>query len=120
MNANDDALAVQPVVSLVEWPTTGLDLASARRLAAETMERYRRIPGLLDARFFGDFESGSHVYLQVWRDRAALDAYAANEAMFEVRTIAAPYVAGRPSRRILVDYTPERGLAGTASAERSG
>ncbi len=116
MNPSDDAMAGQPVVSLVEWPTKGLDLDAARRLAAETMEQYRRIPGMLGARFFGDFEAGTHLYLQVWRDRAALDAYAANEAMFAIRTIAAPYMAGRPTRRILVDYTPAAGLADLDSA----
>lgn len=105
-DVTDNDFAGQPVVSLVEWPAEDMDLVAARRLAAETVELYRRIPGLIDARFFGDFETGVHFYLQVWENRAALDAYAANEAMFAIRTVAEPYTAGRPTRRVLVDYTP--------------
>jgi quinol monooxygenase YgiN len=108
MTEPTDDLAAQPVVSLIEWPAHDLDLGAARRLAAETAAQYERIPGLFEWRFFGDFETGSHFYLQVWQEGAALDAYAANEAMFRIRTIAEPYVAGRPSRRVLVDYTPPR------------
>jgi len=96
----------QPVVALIEWPTTGLDLAVARQLAIESERLFRRVPGLLDIRFFGDFESGIHYYLQTWRDRAALDAYLSSEEMFSNRKLAEPYVAGRPSRKVLVDYSP--------------
>ena len=100
-----DDLDPQPLVTLVEWPAAGLTLADAQRVAAETSAAFARIPGLLEFRFFGDFETGTHYYLQVWRDREALDAYAASEAMFRIREIAAPFVTGRPSRRILVDYS---------------
>ncbi len=94
-----------PVVSLVEWHAPTLRPADARRLAEETAAEFRRIPGAVEIRFFGDFESGTHYYLQVWESRAALDAYAASEEMFRIRDAAAPYVAGRPSRRILADYS---------------
>lgn len=98
----------QPIVALVEWPTKDFDLAAARRLAIETDRLLRRVPGLLDARFFGDFETGVHYYLLTWRDQPAFDAYAASEAMFSNRAIAEPFVAGRPSRKVLVDYSPAR------------
>ena len=102
----------QPIVALVEWPTKAFDLAAARRLGVESDRVFRRVPGLLDVRFFGDFETGTHYYLLTWRDRAAFEAYAESEAMFSNRAIAEPYVAGRPSRKVLLDYTP----AGTAPA----
>ena len=82
------------------------------RVAAETSAAFRLVPGLLAFRFFGDFETGTHYYLQVWRDKAALDAYAASESMFRIREIAAPFVTGRPSRRIFVDYTDPIEAAG--------
>ena len=97
-----------PVVALVEWPAHDLDLDAAFRLAAESDKAFRRIPGLLEARFLGDFESGTHYYLLTWRDKAASDSYTQSEQMFSIRTIAEPYVAGKPSRRILVDYSPAR------------
>ena len=98
-------LESQPILSLVEWPAEGLSLADARRVAADTSAAFRRVPGLLAFRFFGDFEAGTHYYLQLWQDQAALDAYAASESMFRIREIAAPFVTGRPSRRMYVDYT---------------
>jgi quinol monooxygenase YgiN len=107
MTHADAALpADQPLVALVEWPTRGFDLAAARQLAIESERVFRRVPGLLSARFFGDFASGVHYYLLTWRDRAAFEGYAASEAMFANRALAEPYVAGRPSRKVLVDYTP--------------
>jgi quinol monooxygenase YgiN len=110
MTDHDAAKAVeQPIVALVEWPTKDLDLDAARRLATETDRMLRRVPGLLDARFFGDFESGIHYYLLTWRDRTAFDAYAASEAMLSNRALAEAYVAGRPSRKVLIDYSPPRG-----------
>lgn len=98
--------SLRPVAVLIEWraPTLGED--DARRLADETARVFRRIPGLLDIRFFGDFTSGVHYYLQTWESEAAHDAYMASEAMFSIRDLAAPFVEGRPSRRILTDYTP--------------
>jgi len=109
--SDDDQVgsAGQPVVALVEWPTKDLDLESARRLAVESDRLFRRVPGLLDARFFGDFEGGIHCYLLTWQDRAALDAYIGSEAMFSNRSLAEPHVAGRPSRRIFIDYSPRLG-----------
>jgi quinol monooxygenase YgiN len=97
-----------PVVSLVRWEPRGLDQAAARRLAADTTTAFSAIPGLVEIRFFGDFETGVHYYLQVWRDRAALDAYAASESMFRIRDLAAPYVGDRPTREVMVDYSAER------------
>ena len=98
----------QPMVALVEWPAHDFDLAAARLLAAETERAFRRVPGLLDIRFFGDFARGVHYYLLTWTDQAAFDAYAQSEAMFANRSIAEPYVAGKPSRTVFVDYTPPR------------
>jgi quinol monooxygenase YgiN len=95
-----------PVVSLIEWQAPSMGRADAWRLAEETAAAFRRIPGLLEIRFFGDFESGTHYYFQVWESRSALDAYMASEAMFRIRDAAASYVVGRPARRVLDDYTP--------------
>jgi quinol monooxygenase YgiN len=103
----------EPIVSLVRWLPVGLTPDAARTLAAETTAAFGQIPGLLELRFFGDFESGVHYYLQVWRDRAALDAYMASEGMFRIRDIAAPYVGERPSREILVDYSARPSRAGS-------
>jgi hypothetical protein len=94
-----------PVVSLVRWQPVGLDEPSARRLAADTAAAFSGIPGLVEIRFFGDFETGIHYYLQVWRDRAALDDYMASESMFRIRDLAAPYVGERPTREVMVDYS---------------
>lgn len=99
----------QPLVALIEWPTTGLDPAAARQLAEQSEQLFRRVPGLLDVRFFGDFESGIHCYFQTWTDRAALDAYLNSEEMFSNRKLAEPFAAGRPTRRIFVDYSPRDG-----------
>jgi len=94
------------VVALIEWRAPSMTPDDARRLADETAAAFRRVPGLVEIRFFGDFETGSHFYFQVWESRAAFDAYMAGEAMFRIRDAAAPYVEGRPSRRVLADYTP--------------
>lgn len=95
----------EPIVSLVEWPSTSLTPDAAQRLAAATSAAFARVPGLIEYQFFGDFESGTHYYLQVWQDQAALDAYMASEAMLRIREIAAPYVEGRPTRKLLTDYS---------------
>jgi quinol monooxygenase YgiN len=99
--------AATRIVSLIEWPAPNLSIDDARRVAAETGRAFRHVPGLVDFRFFGDFETGRHVYLQVWESRAALDAYMASESMFRIREIAAPFVGGAPTRRVFVDYTDE-------------
>ena len=93
------------IVSLVEWRAPQLDPESARQLAADTAAAFARVPGMVEIRFFGDFESGRHFYLQTWRDRDALDAFMASESMFRIREIAAPWVEGRPERSILTDYS---------------
>jgi hypothetical protein len=92
-------------VTLVEWQAPRLDPESARTLAADTAAAFGRIPGLEGIRFFGDFESGRHFYLQTWTDRQALESYMASESMFRIREIAAPWVEGRPTRDIFDDYT---------------
>ena len=99
--------AATRIVSLIEWPAPNLSIDDARRVAAETGRAFRHVPGLVDFRFFGDFETGRHVYFQVWESRAALDAYMASESMFRIREIAAPFVGGAPTRRVFVDYTDE-------------
>lgn len=101
----DDLIDGGPIASLVEWQAPTLGPTAARQLAADTGELFRRIPGLVAFRFFGDFETGRHFYLQVWESRAALDAYAASESMLRIREIAAPFNEGRPSRLLLSDYT---------------
>jgi orotate phosphoribosyltransferase len=95
----------QPVVSLIEWHSTKLTPDDARQLADKSTAAFSRILGLIEIRFFGDFETGRHFYLQVWRDRASLDAYMASESMLRIREIAAPYVEGRPARQVLADYS---------------
>jgi quinol monooxygenase YgiN len=105
MTADSTPASAGPIVSLIEWHSASLTPDDARRVAAQTSAAFGRIPGLLEYRFFGDFETGTHYYLQVWQDQAALDNYAASESMFRIREIAAPFTEGRPSRRILTDYS---------------
>ncbi|MEA2622488.1 MAG: hypothetical protein QOH61_1398 [Chloroflexota bacterium] len=94
-----------PISTLVEWQAPRLTPEEAESVATRTIRMIGRLPGFVEGRFFGDFESGTHYYLLTWQDRAALDAYAASEQMLGVREIAAPFVEGRPSRKILRDYT---------------
>ena len=94
-----------PISTLVEWHAPTLTPAEARDLAEGTIERIGQFPGVVEGRFFGDFESGTHYYLLTWQDREALDAYAASEQMVGVRELAAPFVEGRPTRQILIDYS---------------
>jgi quinol monooxygenase YgiN len=94
-----------PVSTLVEWQAPSLTPDDGRTLAAQTIERIGHFPGFVEGRFFGDFETGSHYYLLTWRDRAALDAYAASEQMTSVRDLAAPFVQGKPTRKVLTDYS---------------
>ena len=95
-----------PILSIIEWDAPSLDLDAARQLAERTAAAFRLVPGMLDFRFYGDFTSGRHAYLQVWQDQAALDAYAASESMLRIRDFAAPYVTSRPVRTLYRDYTP--------------
>jgi quinol monooxygenase YgiN len=94
-----------PVSTLIAWQAPRMTPSQARALAEATMDRIGEFPGFVEGRFFGDFETGSHYYLFTWRDRAALDAYAASEHMLGVRELAGPYVEGRPSRELLADYS---------------
>ncbi len=94
------------VVSLIEFQAPAMTPDQARKLAEETTAALRAVPGLRGITFFGDFETGTHCYLQTWESRAALDAFMASESMFRIREVAAPYVTDRPTRRIFVDYTP--------------
>jgi quinol monooxygenase YgiN len=94
-----------PISTLVEWQAPNLSPEEARTLAQETIERIGHFPGFVEGRFFGDFENGTHFYLLTWRDRAALDAYAASEQMTAVRDLAGPFVQGKPTRKILTDYS---------------
>jgi orotate phosphoribosyltransferase len=112
MTAKQESAPIEPIISLIEWHSTSLTPHDARRLASESSAAFARIAGLIQIRFFGDFETGRHYYLQVWRDRAALDAYMASESMLKIGEIAAPYVEGRPARQLLADYSVGRaGLA---------
>lgn len=94
-----------PISTLVEWQAPSLTPADARTLAARTIERVGHFPGFVEGRFFGDFQTGTHYYLLTWQDRAALEAYASSEQMTGVRELAAPFVEGRPSRKVLADYS---------------
>lgn len=101
-----DAPSALPVAVLIEWHSSSLTEADAVRIAEETRKAFGRIPGLIDIRFFGDFTTGTHWYLQTWESTEAHDAYMASEAMFRIRDVALPYVEGRPTRQVLTDYTP--------------
>ena len=96
----------EPIIALIEWLAPSLGPAEARRLGAETVKAFSRVPGLQELRLFGDFESGRHFYFQRWESRAALDAYLASESMFRNRAIAAPFVVGPVTRQLFSDYSP--------------
>jgi quinol monooxygenase YgiN len=102
---DDMAGAGGPISTLVEWQAPRLTPEDAQRVATRTIQMIGRLPGFVEGRFFGDFETGTHFYLLTWQDQAALDAYASSEQMLGVREIAAPFVEGRPTRRILRDYS---------------
>jgi hypothetical protein len=95
-----------PIIALIEWPAPSLSPAEARRLGSETAAAFSRVPGLLEIRLFGDFETGRHFYFQRWESQAALDAYMASESMVRNRQIAAPFVGGRVTRELFTDYSP--------------
>lgn len=97
----------QRLAVLVEWNAPEMGLADAQAVARQSMSVLRSTPGLLDARFFGDFESGTHCFLLTWKNKEAMDRYMASEAMQSVRGSAGPFVAGAPTRRIFVEYGPE-------------
>ena len=100
------ATAEGPITTLVEWQAPTLTPEAARDIASRTLDMIAHFPGFMEGRFFGDFTSGRHFYLLTWRDAAALEEYARSEQMLGVRTLAAPYVEGRPTRLIAVDYSP--------------
>lgn len=101
-----------PIVVLVEWQASDMDEAQAVEMARSAREVLARVPGLTDIRMFGDFESGTHCYLLTWRDREAMDRYMTSDAMQAVRGAALPFVAGKPGRRIFVEYGAVPGRAG--------
>jgi len=97
-----------PVAVLIEWHAPSLTPEAARDLAEATNAAFRRVPGLLDIRFFGDFATGTHYYLQTWVSHEAHEAYMASPEMAGIRALAMPYVEGRVSRRIMDDYSATR------------
>lgn len=97
-------MADRPIVVLIEWNAPEMSPAEAENVAEQSKAVFDATPGLLDARFFGDFESGTHCFLLTWKDRDSMERYMASEAMHAVRGSAAPYVAGKPTRRIFVEY----------------
>ncbi len=94
----------RPIVVLVEWSAPEMTMEQADDVAAKSKAVFDATPGLLDARFFGDFETGTHCFLLTWKDREAMERYMASQAMHAVRGSAAPFVAGKPTRRIFVEY----------------
>lgn len=100
-----------PIVVLVEWQATAMSISQAEEMAHSALAVLRAVPGLNEARIFGDFESGTHYFLLTWRDRASMERYMASDAMHAVRSAALPFVAGKPGRRFFVDY-------GATGAER--
>ena len=101
-----------PIIVLVEWQAADMGVKDAEAMAQDTLAVLRQVPGLDEARIFGDFESGLHCFLLTWRNREAMDRYMASDAMHAVRGAAMPFVAGKPTRRVFVDY-------GAAAAEKT-
>lgn len=99
----------RPIVVLVEWQAPEMALDEAEVMARDALAVLREVPGLDEARIFGDFESGRHCFLLIWHDGAAMDRYMAGDAMQAVRGAALPFVAGKPERRVFVDYGAVRG-----------
>ena len=96
----------EPIIALIEWQAPSLGPAEARRLGVDTLAAFSPVPGLLEVRVFGDFDTGRHFYFQRWESQAALDAYMASESMFRNREIAAPFVDGPVTRQLFADYSP--------------
>jgi quinol monooxygenase YgiN len=88
----------------VEWQAREMSLHEAEVMARDALTVLRDVPGLDEARIFGDFEGGRHCFLLTWHDGAAMDRYMASDAMHAVRGAALPFVTGKPSRRIFIDY----------------
>lgn len=99
----------RPIVVLVEWEAPEMGLDEAEVMARDALAVLRNVPGLDEARIFGDFESGRHYFLLIWHDGAAMDRYMAGDAMQAVRGAALPFVAGKPDRRVFIDYGAVRG-----------
>jgi heme-degrading monooxygenase HmoA len=93
-----------PIVVLVEWPGGEMGLGAADQMARDSLVVLDQVPGLEDVRFFGDFDGGTHCFLLTWRSREAMERYMASEAMHAVREAAMPFVAGKPIRRVFVEY----------------
>jgi quinol monooxygenase YgiN len=109
MHAESSKLENPPVISHVEWHAPELTLERAHELIGETMAQLRHVPGLVNARFFGDFETGRHFFMLTWQDMAALDAYLMSEEMFLIRKSAMAFLTGRVKRELYVDYSPDLG-----------
>ncbi len=85
----------------------------ARRLAAEITAAFGRIPGLLEIRFFGDFETGvddhrRHGHPLLPGDLAGpghARCRMASEPRLKVRDLVARYTEERPSWERLADYS---------------
>lgn len=92
------------IVVLVEWNAPEMSPDEAEDVAERSRTVFDATPGLLDARFFGDFETGTHCFLLTWKNREVMEQYMASEAMHAVRGSAAPFVSGKPTRRIFVEY----------------
>lgn len=83
--------------------------AEAEDVARSSMTVFGETHGLLDVRFFGDFETGTHCFLLTWKDREAMEQYMASQAMHAVRGSAAPFVVGKPTRRTFEEYGDRTG-----------
>jgi len=94
----------QPIIVLIEWQATAMSVADAGEMARSALAVLDGVQGLDEARVFGDFESGTHCFLLTWRNREAMDQYMASDVMHTVRDAALPFVAGKPQRRVFIDY----------------
>ncbi len=116
--AGGDASGGRPIIVLVEWQASEMGLEAAELMARDALAVLRDVPGLDEARVFGDFDSGVHCFQLTWRNREAMDRYMASDVMHAVRGAAMPFVAGKPERRIFVDYGAASARAEAPSGQR--
>jgi quinol monooxygenase YgiN len=95
----------EPIVVLVEYQAPRMSPDEAAEVARQSAAVLRSVPGLVEARFLGDFEGGTHCFLLTWTGREAMETYMTSDQMHTVRSAASSFVEGRPTRRIFVDYT---------------
>ena len=95
----------RPIVVLVEWQAGEMEVEQAEQMARGALAVLADVPGLDDVRLFGEFETGVHCFLLTWSGREAMDRYMASSAMLGVRQAALPFLAGKPVRRVFVDYS---------------